>query len=764
MLALLAPFVLATAPASDVIVVDDDSAPPAEFASIQAAIDAAPSGATILVRPGVYEAFEIDAKSLSIVGIEEGGERPLIFGPLSGVVRVHDVAATQQVVVRGIDLSQRVELEDNAGAVMFEDVVGKVALYVNLCSDVLLARCSFEPTGATAVVVYSSNLHAWEVVARGGADGHAFYANASTLFLSGCVGEGGDGSAGASSPFTFFCDGGDGGDGVHLVSSTCHALDNDLSGGGGGPAGYSELVSCHGGSSGSSVDGAGFTALPGVAHGLEITSPGFEGGSIHLRAQGAPGLFAYALFAPALAPQWFPAWNGTLAIGLGAPPLFLGVLPASGAIDADFGVGDLPLGIEGARLALQAVFVDASGPDYVGSPTAVELLDELTLLADCNGNGIADADDIASGFSLDDNGNGQPDECDVTLIVPDQFPTIQAAVDAANNKDIVMVRDGVYTGPGNHDIQLGAKDLIIRSENGPAFTRLRGPAPIFRLSGGQPKTARIQGFAFPAITGEEPVVDVDDSSGAIVDCVFSSCAGVGAIHVEAPGPAPRTFDVRRCVFRGGVSSSNGTAIRAGHFYSPALTLGVEGCVFDGNTSAGGGAIFLGSVKAGIRNSVFTGNQGGQGSAVMYTATGFLTPLSITGSTFFGNHSTGNSGLFYLLSTGAPQTCTIRNSILWGNTTASGPLKLSANNVAVNAGWSTLQAWPVGYPGVTSGGGILTQDPLFVDPAGGDLHLTPGSPCRDAGEPAFVPFDGELDIDGEPRLAGPAVDQGADEIP
>jgi hypothetical protein len=35
---------------------------------------------------------------------------------------------------------------------------------------------------------------------------------------------------------------------------------------------------------------------------------------------------------------------------------------------------------------------------------------------DCNGNGVPDADDIASGHSQDDNGNGIPDECETLLL------------------------------------------------------------------------------------------------------------------------------------------------------------------------------------------------------------------------------------------------------------------------------------------------------------------------------------------------------------
>jgi len=43
---------LVSAPTHDVLVVDDDPGPGTEFATIQAAIDAAVAGDTVLVRPG----------------------------------------------------------------------------------------------------------------------------------------------------------------------------------------------------------------------------------------------------------------------------------------------------------------------------------------------------------------------------------------------------------------------------------------------------------------------------------------------------------------------------------------------------------------------------------------------------------------------------------------------------------------------------------------------------------------------------------------
>ena len=50
---------------------------------------------------------------------------------------------------------------------------------------------------------------------------------------------------------------------------------------------------------------------------------------------------------------------------------------------------------------------------------------------------------------------------------PADFSTIQAALDAAAAGDTIIVRDGIYTGTGNRDIDFGGKAVHLRSENGP---------------------------------------------------------------------------------------------------------------------------------------------------------------------------------------------------------------------------------------------------------------------------------------------------------
>jgi len=110
-----------------------------------------------------------------------------------------------------------------------------------------------------------------------------------------------------------------------------------------------------------------------------------------------------------------------------------------------------------------------------------------------------------------------------------------------------------------------------------------------------------------------------------------------------------------------------------------------------------------------------------------------------------------------------------DTILWNNEAPFGPEIWIGNTSlpsTLTIGFSNVEGGQVRVyvdPGCTLnwGPGMIDMDPVFVDPASDDFHISWSSPCRNGGHNSGVPVT--EDFEGDPRIHEGAADMGADEF-
>ncbi|UCG46367.1 MAG: hypothetical protein JSU94_12765 [Phycisphaerales bacterium] len=288
-------------------------------------------------------------------------------------------------------------------------------------------------------------------------------------------------------------------------------------------------------------------------------------------------------------------------------------------------------------------------------------------------------------------------------LVPLVYENIQAAIDASNEGDVVLVAPGTYTGPGNRNIDLKGKAITVQSNN-PADPQTvattiidcEGLAGAFVLRTGEGADSKIAGLTITngkAFLGGGIYCQIS-TSPTIEECVITKCA----------------------------ANLGGGALACGGGSAPTIV----NCTMSGNSAFMGGAIYSNASSPSISNCLLVGNTANTGGGVYCT----VSSCTVNSCTFSAN----SSGIY----SSNQADVTIKDSILWADTpgpelfvSKSGGISMmvvsfcdvQGGKQAVVVEQGCILSW--GYSNINT-------DPVFESGPLGGYYLAQTSYCIDAG--------------------------------
>ncbi len=371
-----------------------------------------------------------------------------------------------------------------------------------------------------------------------------------------------------------------------------------------------------------------------------------------------------------------------------------------------------------------------------------------------------------------------------TIRVPTDYATIQQAIDAARTGDVIEVAAGIYTGPGNWDVDFQGKRITVRSADGAARTIIDCEAPATSsrrgfyfhqgeaadsiLSGFTIRRGRVYGKDIPADplrwtqSASHPIgggIYCEFSSPTIAGCVIDDCHAElgGGIGCVGAGPTIVHCTLQECLAGGlgsGGTGGRGAGIAlVGESYATIThceiqsnrtyydgwgaglyvlhsSAAVAGCTFAFSDNYGSGTLRGAGAYCGgddcevtFRNCVFSNNHADAGTGIFIERTTTATP-SVTASNWRCTVTVTN--------------CTIAQNTLTYSLGSSAAGGINSNGAYLTVTSSILwdndgTALTISNPadvsvtysniqGSYSGAGNLARDPLFASPANLDYHL------------------------------------------
>ena len=226
-----------------------------------------------------------------------------------------------------------------------------------------------------------------------------------------------------------------------------------------------------------------------------------------------------------------------------------------------------------------------------------------------------------------------------TLVVPDAYPTIQDAIDAAQEGDEVVIQPGIY----NETFNYNGKGITVRSAEGPLMTRIdrNGAGGTVVTANGTPAGARLEGIGFYVAGGI--MLDCDNAQLTCDNCRFVGCS-TEPITIDGAGSVVNLSRAQIVLASARARIGSGTviftesAIRNGSNGGLKITGGsvsMDAVDFQNNSSYAAGAIDIdGDPVVSISNSDFTNNTVSVRGGAISAQGGF--DLSVQQTRFLGH--------------------------------------------------------------------------------------------------------------------------------